>query len=193
MDRKLLLLVVESFLMSTVYQYPSPYLRTPPDSTLAHRLFGANCGPNALAALLAIDVIDVMCHFTHFPEVQHTNIPKMREVLERASIVYQAGSDVPSSGLVLIELLGPWSVHPAARKWTSTMTHWIASREGYVFDINAGGWISWEDWRMREAPRLVERGRGATGWRIKRSYSIDHRVVDVRSAFPGLAFGWSAR
>ena len=166
--------------------------RKPPDAALAHRLFGANCGPNALAALLSLDVIDVMCHFTHFQDGPHTNIPRMKEVLNRAGIGYEPGSDIPAAGLVLIEILGPWNAHPASRRWTSQMTHWIASRDGYVFDVNAGEWTFWDDWKDQQAPVLIQRKRGATGWCIRRSFAIKHRKLDVRSSFPGCAFGWSA-
>lgn len=179
--------------MLAISNSPTRTHRAPTDTALAHRLFGANCGPNALAALLSLDVIDVMCHFTHFPDVPHTNIPKMKEVLDRASIDYEPGSDVPRSGLVLIEVLGSWNAHPASQRWTPRLTHWVALSEGYVFDVNVGEWKAWDDWKAVYAPQLVERKRGGTGWRIKRSYAIKHREVDARSAFPGCAFGWSAR
>lgn len=72
------------------------------------------------------------------------------------------------------------------------MTHWVAFREGHVFDINAGEWTTWDEWKEFHAPRLVQKRRNATGWRIKCTYAINHEDVDIHSAFPGCEYGWIA-
>lgn len=168
---------------------PPRSLRAPSDVRLAHELFGANCGPAALAAALSVQVCDVMVLFEQFPDRPYTNLSKMREVLGDLGLCFDERPLMPDFGLALIQMDGPWTDLPGASRWAARYTHWVAVSGDRIYDINAADWVSRSDWEATTLPVLISTYSRATGWRVKRGLEILEQDFSPAVVLPGYCFG----
>jgi len=166
----------------------SGHLHTPTDVRLANKLFEANCGPACLAAILSVQVCDVMCLFEHFPTRPFTSRRKMEEILHSLNIPFSRTQNLPRFGLALIQFEGPWSQISGSEKWTSRYTHWVAVSNGTIYEVNAERWLTQAEWSIATERLLVHYPR-ATGWRIKEGLEVAAQAFVPESALPGYAFG----
>lgn len=141
-------------------------LFTPPDVEDAHRLWGANCGPAALAAMIGLPLAEVRHCFPDFPG--YTNFTLMQAALSLAHrIDYWVGMQrwpgPGHYGVLQVQIEGPWTdigVPPAA---ALPHTHWVAVEgDGLIYDINAG-WLTREQWDAAIVPALLSSHRRSTG------------------------------
>jgi hypothetical protein len=141
-------------------------IELPDDFEVAHVNFGAMCGHGALAAALGMRVCHVM---QYFPAGQSwVSIPDMEAALRKAGklpgrLAGWAGNRVAVS---IIQFTGPWmepGVPPAAR---CRYRHWVATRDGLVWDVNDQRWQAVSEWE-RIIPELMPK-RGV-GWEVFRS------------------------
>lgn len=149
----------------------------PPDVDEQHELWGANCGPTALAALLRRPVAAVRPlveqvqggRFLGYMNAGHlesavraTNFAAMRmNNGVRGRVLWP-----DTHGLVVIQIDGPWcemGVNPRAR---FRYTHTVASRFGgkAIYDGNAAAWLLRETWEQEVMAELVKDQKRATGW-----------------------------
>ena len=161
---------------STWYDaYPAPV-----DVDLCMRLFSANCGPASFAALTGLLVTEIMRFFPHFPESSHTNIPQMNAALSACGIrAADGGNDWPQNGLCLLQICGPWT----DRGWPGAACrhrHWVAVRNGYVYDVNVNQWLTKKRWESTVMSKLAAAHPRSTGWRLSKALSVEVQPV----AFP---------
>lgn len=143
------------------------------DAVKAADVWGANCGPGALAGVLGLSLDDVRPHLPGFDQKRYTNPKMMRAALDSLAVSYQWKVGrlglFPSFGLARVQWDGPWTkpgVPPAAAYWH---THWVASampdrsvpnpKDVQIFDINAicvGGWIDLVEWSTQLVPWLLK-------------------------------------
>lgn len=153
---------------------PPERLRNPSDVLLAHRMFEANCGPAALAAILSLQVCNVMQFFPHFPRRPYTNLTHMREALARCQLEALASASFPDFGLTLIQFEGPWtdSVGRSTPRWAAHYRHWIGVANGAVYDVNLGRWTTCEEWEASVLNVFRVAWPRLTGWRVERSLRV---------------------
>lgn len=168
---------------------PGARLRAPSDVEVANRAFGANCGPAAFAAVLSLQVCDVMQYFTHFEMRRFTTTRDMLQALAACSIEFAVETDVPDFGLLLLQIDGPWTTRRGANRWSRKYSHWIATCSQHVYDINVGCWMPLSDWQESIMPALVDATRHATGWSVARSVRVLEQSFSPEEAVPGLCFG----
>jgi len=153
---------VTAFPPSSVDDLP----RTPTDIATSARIFGATCGPFALAAVLGTFACEVMRFFPYFPQRTHTTAVDMEYALECCGARYsRVTARLPETGVALLQLTGPWTDHPGAARHAQTMTHWIATRAEFIFDVNVGDWLERDEWIANAANTWVDFVPKATGWR----------------------------
>lgn len=153
---------VTAFLPSSLDELP----RAPADITMSGRIFGATCGPFALAAVLGTFACEVMRFFPYFPQRTHTTVADMEYALQCSGArFYRADALLPETGVTLLQLTGPWTEHPGAVRHAQTMTHWVATRGEFLFDVTMGDWLEREEWISNAANAWVESVPKATGWR----------------------------
>lgn len=153
--------------------------RVPPDINQAFRVLKLNCGPVSLAALLGTPVIEVNKFFPQFPERDYTTQADMEYALSALKIeTTQAEGTLPDTGVALIQMDGPWSKPGAPIRAQLRYTHWIASMNGFAFDLNVGDWIEREEWWkcgamswMREVPKCV-------GFHVRSSIAVTPRPFE---------------
>ena len=140
--------------------------RAPADIAISTRIFGATCGPVALAAVLGTFTCEVMRFFPYFPQRAHTTAADMEYALQCCGArFYREGSLLAETGVTLLQLTGPWTDHPGAARHAQTMTHWVATRSGFLFDVNVGDWLERDEWIGNAASAWVNAVPKATGWR----------------------------
>ena len=167
--------------------------RCPADLEHAADLWGANCGPSALAAVLAVDCRNVRLAFNaggKWPG--YTNPTKMQAAARALGLnLRDRGEVVPGTGrgLLFVQFTGPWERYP---REAYRHTHWIAfawdrivgenGPEGnpvlFTYDCNwqgpFGAWMPLSLWERSLAPKLIEwHDPAATGWRWRRAYAIE--------------------
>lgn len=138
------------------------------DAQVAADLWGFNCGPGALCAVLGMTPAEVRPLMVDFEAKRYTNPTLMRDVLNRARAHYRQvyRSDDPSGrmpkiayGLMRVQWGGPWTRPGVPMAARYRHTHWVALRNwsGDVFDINAicaGGWLRAGEWESQLVPWL---------------------------------------
>lgn len=159
----------------------------------ANRVWGANCGPNALAFVAGAHIDKVRGRIPGFEEKRYTNPTMMKAGVESFGLkvnpvdvryitrndpgnVLKLALDANDMALVRIQWDGPWRNVPRA---AYGRTHWIAAWKGgnasnlTVFDVN-GGVRLFGDWCVDIVPALTSLYKGATGkfwpthvWRIE--------------------------
>lgn len=165
---------------------PLPSVRfTAADMQAAHDLWGANCGPGALAGVLGLTLEELRPHLSDFEAKRYTNPLMMWRILnglEQFGLGWskkQRPPPYPDFGLARVQWEGPWTepaAHPMARY---RQTHWVgvccrAIDDVGIFDANAmesGGWISLEDWSTTLVPWLLQDNPKAYG-----SWSLTHSI-----------------
>lgn len=135
------------------------------DAQRAGDTWGANCGPGALAAVMALTLDEVRPHLGDFEQKRYTNPTLMYESLRRLGVTWRKpDGEWPVLGLVRIQWEGPWTAPGVPMRVRYRHTHWVASSTSangivHVFDINAmcvGGWISLAEWRDKLVPWLLK-------------------------------------
>ena len=143
-------------------------LFSPWDMEVAAVNFDAACGHGALAAAVGCQVCYAMQYFGAGGWV---NIPMMKSALAHANVCFDSVDGWDQTGacaVTMIQFLGPWmnpGVPVAAR---CQHRHWVATREGMVWDCNTGKWQTREEWE-KEVPPLLMPKRG-TGFQATRSF-----------------------
>ena len=171
---------------SEVATLPPDRLRSPADMMLANRMFGANCGPGALAASLSLEALNVMQFFPHFPGRPFTSVTHMRDALERCRLQTVEGRELPDYGVALLQFDGAWSRATTKPFWLARYRHWIAVRGQSVYDVNFHHWVDRAQWERSviEAFRAV--WPSVSGWRVERGFEILPQPFHVREVVRGL-------
>lgn len=147
--------------------------RVPTDIRQSAKIFGANCGPVSVAALFGTQVIEVMKFFPEFPSRDYATSADMRYALDCCGAKRQvAGPTLPSDGIALIQLLGPWTKPGSPVRNQLRYTHWVACRLGYVFDINIGDWLEEEEWSENGAMSWMSTVTGCSGFAVREAHHI---------------------
>lgn len=144
-------------------------LYSPPDVDQQYELWGANCGPTAIAALLGKPVADIRPLVEPFKG--YMNAGDLVAALGRAGVRTRRRDEargskaLPQHGLAVLQIDGPWcepGVNPRAR---FRYTHTIASRNGiWIYDGNARAWLDRSPWEAYVMKEIVDDTRRATGW-----------------------------
>lgn len=145
---------------------------TPLDMDIAAETFGAACGHGALAAATDKRVVDVLRYFPGIEKGKRwVNIPDMHEALTALGRRWWSVAEKwPANGVVIVQFTGPWTKPGVPPTAACKHTHWIAAREGYVWDANSPDWMPLAVWEALLVPELMPK-RG-DGWRIKRGFEI---------------------
>jgi hypothetical protein len=112
------------------------------DADRAHKEWGANCGPGALAAITGLTLDEVRPHMGDFERKGYTNPTLMNFALRRIGRPWRKiGATWPRYGLVRIQWEGPWMDPGVPMPARYRYTHWIGSALGRhdsrgIFDIN---------------------------------------------------------
>ncbi len=171
-------------------------LLAPPDLLAAHDVWGANCGPGALAAALSVPVMSLRDVFPWFPKPAHTTPTKLEQVLHNLTLQDRTGgwSRIPvgrilGNGMAMVQFTGPWTdpahaSEPWVRRVAPKFTHFVATNvwEGVpqIYDVNhgeAGGWLRAIDWERKTMAELLdfyraERDKRTTGWKVALMWTI---------------------
>lgn len=162
------------------------------DACRASEVWGANCGPGAIAAALGLTLDEVRPHMGNFEGKHYTNPTLMWQVLRSlgARFSYTGGhlsGIFPVYGLARIQWEGPWTEPGANPRWAYRQTHWVASAldrgQRFIFDINAliperpTGWITVEEWSSSLVPWLIKEcvPRANGRWYVTHSVEIEGR------------------
>lgn len=138
----------------------------PADIEEAHELWGANCGPCSVAAILNLPVNDVRELFEGFEGRRYANITHIKQALERAGVsrFFSVGAQLPKHGLAFIQ----WGGHedkPAKVQYR--FTHWIAVDGEAVFEVNAPHLTTFESWRENMPEAVKEEGHGNGSFTVR--------------------------
>jgi hypothetical protein len=159
------------------------------DVDAACLVWGANCGPGALAAICGLTLDEVRAHMGDFEQKHYTNPMLMFDSLRRLEshgITWRRiANGWPRYGLVRVQWEGPWTEPGVPRRARYRYTHWIGAAtrgdDRGVWDINCmnngTGWASLDDWSRVIVPHLTARYKGASG-----KWHITHGVEVVRDA-----------
>lgn len=150
-------------------------LYDPPDINIAHREWKANCGPCALAALLGVPVTAVRPYFPAFPEKPWCNPTGMKSALELAGVQHgrpEYPEEFPRCGLAFLQLEGPWEAPGVPVTVAYRHTHWVAVRDRWVYDVNAGEWQIDAAWDEDTMSAVVAHTKRATGWRVRTGLEV---------------------
>jgi hypothetical protein len=159
----------------------------PPDVALANRLVAANCGPVAFAALLGLRVLEIMQFFPHFPDRTFTASRDMLNALQGIGLHHIRSKAIPSFGLAQIHFTGAWSHHRGAGRWAATKSHWIASHQGWVYDVLNRDWMRDGQWCSQTLPRLLAAHPRSTGFSVLNAFELPTQRFDPLRQVPGFA------
>lgn len=168
---------------------PPASLRSPTDVQLANRLFEANCGPASLAAILSVQVCDVIALFDQFPERPFTSRRKMEDALRACGVDFRPTETFPKFGVTLIQVEGPWTHAAGSERWTGRYTHWVGICGDTIYDVNADRWLALTEWESHSALALMAAYPKATGWRVKRGLEVTPQEFVPDAVLPGYHFG----
>lgn len=158
------------------------------DADRAYDEWGANCGPGALVAIMAmtLDEIAPIMFAAGFAERHYTNPSMMNDALRRIGRPWRKiGALWPQYGLVRIQWEGPWTGPNVPMRARYRYTHWIGAAivngEIGIFDINCinngSGWVSLEDWETIAVPYLTALHSRASGrWHITHAIEVQPPV-----------------
>lgn len=154
-------------------------LYEPADVDEQHELWGANCGPCALAALLGRPVAAVRELVQPWKGYMHAG--DLQEAVTRAQHrssrrdFRQHGRVWPLRGLAVIQIDGPWCLlkNPRAA-YTHTHTVAVDHMGAYrrIYDGNANQWLHEADWQREIMDELVRETKRATGWWIRTTLEV---------------------
>lgn len=125
----------------------------------AYRLAGhgkAACGHAALAAALQCHVRDIM-HAFPGPGLW-VNDARMKQALATLEVEhYEVGSKSLNQWSVRwLQGLGSWMRPGVPMGARNQRTHWVASHDGLIYDINADSWLPAEVWQTQVLPDILE-------------------------------------
>jgi|GEM_PF-1608872 len=163
----------------------------PRDLSIAQVVFGANCGPAALAACLSRDIKDIMRLLPHFEDEnrRYTNLTAMKAALSAASVSFEVKRIVfPSTGLALIQWTGPWTDKHFFSRWSLCHTHWVAVDGDMIYDIFNGIWQTKEDWARCVVPIYLKDLPQAAGWQIKYGLEVSRCSSELQDSFLNTLF-----
>lgn len=145
---------------------PAPFF--PRDMDACARVFGAACGHGALAAALGVPVVIVM-HECFEDTGGWVNIPMMQVAMRRAGRSWRRETAIPATGdgVAMVQWLGSWMEAKVPPHVRCCYRHWIAFRDGLLWDANAHLWMTpeqWHGWVPQVYPRRV------TGHRVDAAY-----------------------
>lgn len=137
------------------------------DQQRATDVWGANCGPGAIAAMVGMTLDEVRPHMGDFEAKRYTNPTLMWETLNRLGVRWQKVKPPltwPEWGLARIQWHGPWTAPGVPARVAYRHTHWVGAYSGRnsigIFDINAlnngTGWCSLKDWGEMLVPWLLK-------------------------------------
>jgi hypothetical protein len=147
-----------------------------PDLNEQHRLWGANCGPSALAAILGMTAAEVR------PLVERVQGGRFLNYMNAGHLIdalRQAGRQVwrvecsrgqvqwpKARELCVIQFDGPWCEPEVPAKARFRHTHIVASIRGgiMIYDGNANCWLPKQEWQDKIMPVLQRDVRRSTGW-----------------------------
>lgn len=118
----------------------------PIDMQFAHENFNAMCGHGALAAALEIDVHHAM---KYFDKGGWVNIPIMKAAIRKAGhqCIKRPGPFRPvSTGVAMVQFLGSWMNEGVPIAARCAHRHWIAFKDGAVWDSNTELWMYLDEW-----------------------------------------------
>jgi len=150
--------------------------RVPSDIGQSAFVFGANCGPVSVAALLGTQVIEVMKFFPEFPSRDYTTAADMRYALQCCGASHETwGDGLPPDGVALVQLHGPWTKPGSPVRNQLRYTHWVACRAGYVFDLNIGDWLEQSEWMANGAMSWMRSVKNCCGFGLREAHVIKPR------------------
>jgi hypothetical protein len=138
------------------------------DAERANDEWGANCGPGALAAIMAMTLDEVRPYLeaVEFASRRYTNPGMMNACLRAIGRPFRKiGAVWPSYGLVRVQWEGPWTAPGVPMRARYRHTHWIGAADMGagdigIFDINCinngSGWVSLANWEALVLPWLLE-------------------------------------
>jgi hypothetical protein len=175
----------------------SPF--TANDVERAYDLWGANCGPGAVAAIMGmtLDQIRPIMAAEGFETKHYTNPSMMNAVLRRVGRPWhKIGREWPCYGLARIQWEGPWTLPGVPMRARYRYTHWVGVNKRQttgIFDINCmnngTGWCSLDDWVRVIVPYLTAQYPRATGgWHITHAIEVEKsqaKIARTVLSFPG--------
>ncbi len=156
----------------------------------ANEVWGANCGPGAIAAICGLTLDELRPLMGDFEGKHYTNPTLMFEVLQRIGVRfrYRGGylgmQNWPTWGLARIQWEGPWTADGVPIRARYRHTHWVGvcardAADVGIFDVNAmangTGWCSLADWRTGIVPYILAEcvPRASGGWHITHAVEIE--------------------
>lgn len=132
---------------------------------------GCACGHGALAAAIDTSVFLAwtVCLKWHNKSWVSESVMRMALDLSERKWTQHPACLLPSNGVVQIQWIGPWTQPNRPRIERMRYRHWIAVRDGYVWDANLEMWVTrkvWEDWLPEIMPK------NCTGWEPCSSFEI---------------------
>jgi hypothetical protein len=161
----------------------NPSQSTPPmvpfsrrESDAAYKSWGANCGPHTVAAFCDLSLHEVRQYFEPFRGT--TNPTLMKKVLRTLGLEFTFSKDLRTKqvkdGISYVQFEGPWLKPGALAVARYRYTHWIAVRNGWVFDtlLDSATWLKKEEW-LPSFDATVE--KDYVGWHIWQHYTAAQR------------------
>lgn len=154
----------------------APVPKSPRDVDAQHDLWGANCGPTALAAILGISVAEVRPlvervqggSFKGYMHAGHLldTLKLAGKTVRRIECSYQEIRWPEDQGLCVLQFDGPWCLPGANPRARFRYTHSITAAAGglLVYDGNAQVWLRRGDWEAKVMADLVAGTKRCTGW-----------------------------
>lgn len=146
----------------------------------------AACGHAALAAALQCHVRDII-HAFPGPGLW-VNDARMKQSLLTLKVEhYEVGSKALDQWSVRwLQGLGSWMRPGVPMGARNQRTHWVASHEGLIYDINADSWLPSEVWRSQILPDLLEVWKTDT-YEVRKTFVVwanekDHSPIGAVSA-----------
>jgi hypothetical protein len=150
-------------------------LYTPSDLYAANDVWGASCGPGALAAVLGLQVLGLQ---PLFPK-PWTTPTTMGAALRALGKSWREQTSIPLSaaqgaGLAFLQIQGKWDNAPERVRYRHT--HWVGfakDEDGllHVYDVNAppeGGWQPLSPWERGTMQAICARHPQASGrWHVR--------------------------
>ena len=149
----------------------------------AYELWGANCGPNALAVVSWKPLDEMPKYLIGFDLKRYTNPSMMENGLNLLGLKWSRDrglntrTGTPKDGLARVQWEGRW-LDPGVPKVVSYRhTHWIACFNSLVFCTACGcfGWLDFKDYSEYLTTKFCPQN-GYRGWHITHRYEINRNL-----------------
>lgn len=146
--------------------------RAPVDIDQANKEWGANCGPCALAAAIGKDLADVREALPGFSVRKYMNVTQMKDALKVLKVQHRFAAGY-GDGLLHIQ----WGGFEILPTWVQyEHTHWIAVKGDAVFEVSAGEWVTFEEWKRVMPAAMKENVTGCNGkWSVRSRLELGPR------------------